>query len=64
MAEYSEISAQSDVDFAVWMTREVGVACIPVSVFYQDLPPRNFLRFCFAKHDETLERAAELLCAI
>jgi methionine aminotransferase len=64
MVDYSEISAQSDVDYAVWMTREAGVACIPVSVFYQDPPQQNLLRFCFAKHDETLERAADLLCRI
>ena len=46
------------------LVRRHGVAAIPVSVFYERPPPLRLLRFCFAKQDETLVRAAELLCRI
>ncbi len=54
-----------DVAMAEWLTREHGVAAIPVSVFYQT-PPKDLrlVRFCFAKREETLGQAAEKLCAI
>jgi methionine aminotransferase len=50
---------------AEWLTREQGVAAIPISVFYQ-APPKDLrlVRFCFAKREETLRQAAEKLCAI
>jgi methionine aminotransferase len=65
LADYSRISAEQDVDFAKRVTREFGVAAIPISVFYKD-PPKDqrILRFCFAKQDETLDNAIEKLCAI
>ncbi|MNJ74251.1 Methionine aminotransferase [compost metagenome] len=48
-----------------WLTREHGVAAIPVSVFYQQAPKDlRLVRFCFAKREETLRQAAEKLCAI
>ncbi len=54
-----------DVAMAEWLTREHGVAEIPVSVFYQS-PPADLrlVRFCFAKREETLRQAADKLCAI
>jgi methionine aminotransferase len=50
-----------DTEFALWLTREHGVATIPVSVFHHDGLDRQVVRFCFAKTDETLEQAAERL---
>ncbi len=64
LMNYSAISDQYDVDFAVWLTKEVGVAAIPMSVFYQDGTDNKVLRFCFAKGEETLSAAAEKLCAL
>jgi methionine aminotransferase len=61
LARYSAISDQSDRVFAEWMTREVGVAVIPVSVFYADGRDDRVVRFCFAKKEETLLAAAEKL---
>ena len=54
-----------DLAMAEWLTREHGVAAIPVSVFYQT-PPEDLrlVRFCFAKREDTLRQAAEKLCAI
>jgi methionine aminotransferase len=62
MLDYSAITDERDEDFAVRLTREHGVAAIPVSPFLNDgATPGPVLRFCFAKTDETLERAAERL---
>jgi methionine aminotransferase len=62
MLDYSAITDERDADFAIRLTREHGVAAIPVSPFLQDYQqPGPVLRFCFAKRDETLERAAERL---
>ncbi|MCG4451809.1 MULTISPECIES: pyridoxal phosphate-dependent aminotransferase [unclassified Pseudomonas] len=66
LADYSTIRDDlDDLAMAEWLTREHGVAAIPVSVFYQH-PPQGLrlLRFCFAKREETLRQAAEKLCAI
>ncbi|PAU61251.1 pyridoxal phosphate-dependent aminotransferase [Pseudomonas indica] len=66
LVDYSEIRPDlDDLAMAEWLTREHGVAAIPVSVFYQT-PPKNLrlVRFCFAKREETLGQAAEKLCAI
>lgn len=61
LMDYSDISRGDDADFAVWLTKEHGVASIPTSSFlYRSKAPR-VVRFCFAKKDETLERAAERL---
>lgn len=64
MLEYSEISDKSDIEFSKQLTMEHGVAAIPPSVFYHDQDDNKVLRFCFAKKDETLRRAAEKLCKI
>lgn len=62
--DYSDISNEPDVDFAKRITQEFGVASIPVSVFYEDKTDNKVIRFCFAKEDNTLLKAAELLCRI
>ena len=64
LMDYSAITGEDDSDFAVRLTREHGVASIPTSPFlYASTAPR-VLRFCFAKRDETLERAAERLVRV
>lgn len=59
--DYSEISAEKDVDLAERLTKEIGVASIPISVFYEQAPKDRILRFCFAKTDEVLLEAAKRL---
>ena len=61
LADYSAVSDLADVEFARWLTREVGVAAIPVSVFSLNAPPARLVRFCFAKHESTLDAAGERL---
>ena len=64
LADYSAISQEPDTEFAAWLTRDVGVAAIPVSVFYASPPDQRIVRFCFAKSDETLREAGRLLRGI
>lgn len=64
LMSYKTISDKPDTKMAEWMTKEHGVSSIPISVFYSDQFDDHILRFCFAKHDETLERASEILCKI
>ncbi|WAB92745.1 pyridoxal phosphate-dependent aminotransferase [Pseudomonas citronellolis] len=66
VVDYSAIRPDlDDVAMAEWLTREHGVAAIPVSVFYQQAPAdMRLVRFCFAKKEETLRQAADKLCAI
>ena len=59
--DYSALSDASEVDFCQWLTREVGVAAIPLSVFYRGGLEQRIARFCFAKKDETLALAIERL---
>lgn len=59
--DYQEISDEPDFDFAKRMTTEFGVAAIPVSVFYSHLKDDKIIRLCFAKKEETLYKAGELL---
>jgi methionine aminotransferase len=61
LADYSGISEMNDMDFAQYLTMEHGVAAIPVSVFCSEPPAAKTIRFCFAKADDTLYRAAEKL---
>jgi methionine aminotransferase len=61
MLDYSAITDESDIEFARRLTMDCGVAAIPPSVFYHRKDDYKVLRFCFAKKDETLERAAERL---
>jgi methionine aminotransferase len=61
LASYAGLTDELDNVLAERLTREVGVASIPVSAFYE-VPPRDpVLRFCFAKNDDTLARACERL---
>ncbi len=61
LADYSAVSDLPDVEFARWMTRELGVASIPVSVFSSCPADERLVRFCFAKNDPTLDAAGERL---
>jgi methionine aminotransferase len=64
LLQYSKITQEKDLDFAKRLTIEHKVASIPVSVFYHKKNDHNVLRFCFAKGNETLEKAAEKLLKI
>jgi methionine aminotransferase len=65
MVDYSAITSDRDADVAMWLLKEHGVASIPPSSFLcGDEPAPPILRLCFAKRDETLERAAERLVKV
>lgn len=64
LADYSKISNEPDTEFASRLTREHKVAVIPISVFYQKPPDQRVIRFCFAKHDDTLRAAVERLVRV
>ena len=64
LLDYSGISNEKDTEYAIKLTKEHGVASIPVSVFYHKPVDNKILRFCFAKEEKTLEKAAKLLCRI
>ncbi|SDR82033.1 methionine aminotransferase [Formosa sp. Hel1_31_208] len=58
---YSDITTMNDVEFAKQLTTKNGIASIPLSVFYDNKQDHNVLRFCFAKTNETLKQAADIL---
>jgi methionine aminotransferase len=60
-ATYQRISEEGDTDFAIRLTKELGIATIPVSAFYRDGTDNHVIRFCFAKKEETLKAAASKL---
>ncbi len=62
--DISQVSDLSESDFCQWLTREVGVAAIPLSAFYGDGFDQRVVRFCFAKKDETLKAALERLAKL
>jgi methionine aminotransferase len=64
MVDYSTITTERDSDFALRLIKEHGVAAIPVTPFMTGVDPGPVLRFCFAKRDDTLERAAERLRSV
>ncbi len=64
LVDYGAISDLDDQAFANWLTREVGVAAIPLTPFHREPPKARHIRFCFCKEDATLERAADLLCRL
>jgi methionine aminotransferase len=64
LASYSAISNKSDIDFCEELTKKHGVAAIPVSAFYSNKFDQQLVRFCFAKDNETILKATQLLCAI
>ncbi len=62
--DYSAITKEFDQDLAVRLTKEIKVASIPISVFYENPPEQQILRFCFAKTDDVLLEAANRLKAL
>lgn len=64
LADYSAISDKDDVSFCHWLTQEVGVAAIPLSVFCEQPFPHKLIRLCFAKQTATLEAAAARLITL
>ncbi len=61
LVDYSAVSDLNEADFCQWLTREVGVAAIPLSVFYADGFEQRLARLCFAKQDSTLQSALQRL---
>ncbi|WP_242392530.1 pyridoxal phosphate-dependent aminotransferase [Anaeromyxobacter oryzisoli] len=64
LASYAGLTDEPDAALAERLTRELGVASIPVSPFYEEPPGEPVLRFCFAKNDDTLLRACERLARV
>jgi methionine transaminase len=64
IVSYQDITDEYDYDLAVRLTKEIKVASIPVSVFYKDKKDDKLLRFCFAKDDDMLDKAGEILCKL
>ncbi len=64
LVDYSAISLENDVEFAKRITKDYRVAAIPISGFYSSGRNDQVIRFCFAKKEETLAAAAEMLCTI
>ncbi len=65
LADYGRIDARrSEAEFCEWLTREKGVAAIPLSAFYDRPKEAKLIRFCFAKKPETLAIALERLSSI
>lgn len=64
LLSYKSISNENDVELAKKWTVERGIASVPISVFYPKLTDNKVLRFCFAKENEVLEKAADILCKI
>lgn len=64
LLSYGAISDEPDTDLAIRLTKEKGLASIPLSVFYSDKRQQQLLRFCFAKKEETLRKAAEIICTL
>lgn len=64
LLDYSDISNEKAVDFAIRLVREFKIASIPVSVFNKNEEEDFLLRFCFAKQDDTLKKAAKILNSV
>lgn len=64
LARFDAVADRPDREFCEWLTREVGVAAIPVSAFFADGHDERIIRFCFAKNDDTLKAACERLQAL
>lgn len=62
--DYSAISTLNEAQFSQFLTAEIGVAAIPVSAFYHQPKESGIVRFCFAKKDETLQTALQLLSGV
>lgn len=63
-ASYGRISDEADKDLAIRLTKEAGVATIPLSAFYHNHKDDKVLRFCFSKQNRTLQQAVERLMKI
>ncbi len=61
LLSYDGVSAKNEMEMAAWITKEKGLAPIPISAFYKDGSDQKLLRFCFAKSDTTLESAGKIL---
>ncbi len=61
LLNYKKISDEKDTDMAIRLTKEKKLASVPLSVFYTQQTDNKLLRFCFAKKEETLEKAAEII---
>lgn len=61
---YGHFTDEADKDFAIRLTKEYGIATIPVSAFYKNGADNKVLRFCFAKKEETLETAVQKLTTL
>ena len=61
---FKNISQEPDTEMAIRLNKEKKIATIPLSVFYSQKNDCQLLRFCFAKKDETLEKAAEIICQL
>ena len=64
LMNFKNISQEPDTELAIRLTKEKKIATIPLSVFYSQKNDHQLLRFCFAKKDETLEKAAEIICQL
>lgn len=64
LLDYSAISDLPDTEFCNWLTKVHKIATIPLSVFYQNDNQNKVIRVCFAKDDETLKKAAQILCQV
>ncbi len=58
LLDYSNISKKNDFEFSEYLTKEIGVAVIPLSPFYKKGSNEKLIRVCFAKKDEVLKQAA------
>ncbi len=64
LADYSDISDLDDMSFVKKLITDHKVAAVPLSPFYREAPNQRFIRFCFAKKDQTIQEAGERLCKI
>lgn len=64
LLDYSEISDKGDREFSEWLTKEIGVAVIPLSPFFTEKYDGKFIRLCFAKSENILKEAAQKLCKV
>jgi methionine aminotransferase len=64
LLDYSDISTEPDTQLALDWTMDHKLASVPISVFYERPPPQTYLRFCFAKNDDVLLKAADILCKL
>jgi methionine aminotransferase len=64
LLSYGHIDDRPDMEYAEYLTKQYKIASIPISVFYSDGYDPKMLRFCFAKSDDTLDKAADILCRI